>query len=349
MNYYELKQISLNNLIYTKANLEELELENKDIYLFLKNWFDNNETIAIKTSGSTGTPKTIQVEKNKMIASAKSTCSYLSLDSNKTGLLCLPPTYIGGMMMLVRAMVANFNLITVEPSKTPLGNTNSTINFTAMTPYQMEHSLESDENKISSIDTIILGGAPISSSLKEKIKALPNVVYETFGMTETLSHIALKEIKHSDYFQVLAPTTISVNKNQCLVIDAPHLGISSLNTNDVVELQSPTSFKWLGRKDFVVNSGGIKIHPEQLEEQISEITGLSEDYFLITSIYSETLGEQVILFYKKEFDKEKLSQLPKYHRPKESHFLSDFEYTANGKINRIKTKEKGLKYISKIN
>ncbi len=347
MNYYELNQISINNTIYTKANLDELE--NKDIYLLLKNWFNETETIAIKTSGSTGTPKTIQVEKNKMIASAKSTCDYLSLDSNTEALLCLPTNYIGGMMMLVRAMVANFNLHVVEPSKSPFDGVETPIKFVAMTPYQMEHSLKNDKNKINSIDTIILGGAPLSSTLKEKVKNLPNNVYETFGMTETLSHIALKEIKKSDYFQVLAPTKVSVNNEQCLVIDAPHLGISGLSTNDIVELQTPTSFKWLGRKDFVINSGGIKIHPEQLEEQISKITGLDKDNFLITSTPNDRLGEQVILFYKSEFDKEKLSQLPKYYRPKESLFLSDFEYTANGKINRIKTKRKGLKNSSKIN
>lgn len=343
LNYKDFHSIQLNGKTFSrKTDFREVDIIDADTAFFLNYWFENTDFIQVETSGSTGNPKTIKLNKNHMLQSAKSTCDYLGLTESMNALLCLPTKYIGGKMMLVRAIYSGYNLITTSPSKNPLGDVNQEINFLAMTPYQFESTLEESIDRVKQEQIIILGGAPVTSGLRGNILGLSSRVFETFGMTETISHIGLKRISESEYFEVLAPTTIRVNKEKQLVINAPQIGVENLVTNDIVELQGENSFKWLGRKDFVINTGGVKVHPEELENRIGNQLKLSNENIFITSLSDERLGQKVVLCLLDTCGGVKLNfeNLSKYERPKEVYFLSSFVCTNNGKIDRLKTQVK---------
>ena len=229
------------------------------IVLFLKNWFSDSKFMKVQTSGSTGTPKILDVEKDKMLNSAKMTCDFLGLKEGNTALLCLPTEYISGKMMLVRAIERRMKLLIQTPSLFPLENITEEIDFCAMTPLQVQNSLD----KIHYIKKLIIGGASISESLKQQLiqKNPRTKIYETYGMSETLSHIALKSIspKREEYFRVLDGIKISQDQRGCLVINAPLLNDKILITNDLIKLKNKREFNFLGRIDNIINSGGIKI------------------------------------------------------------------------------------------
>ena len=171
----------------------------------------------------------------------------------------MPASYIAGKMMLVRAIVGGFNLLTVEPKANPFENLNVAIDFTAITPYQLTHSIETLHSK--TIRNIIVGGGQVNAKLEALAADIPTSMYETYGMTETASHIALRRFngpEKSDYFTVLDSVSIRQDKRKCLLIQAPHLAENELITNDIVELKGKKEFRWLGRADSVINSGGIK-------------------------------------------------------------------------------------------
>lgn len=310
-----------------------------DIIIFLKEWSSNSLNIEIKTSGSTGTPKLLSVQKKHMIASAQMTCDYFNLNNKSVGLLCLSANYIAGKMMLVRAIVSGMNLICVPPSKNPVKELRQKIDFAAMVPYQVQYSLETPK-KFDLIQNLIIGGGKVSFALVQSLKNHSVNVFETFGMTETLSHIALKEIAPSpkEYFQILNGISIKQGSKNELIIDAEHIGIKDLLTTDIIELKSQNTFKWKGRLDFVINSGGIKISPEEIEEKISHL--IAQRYYVI-GIPHNQLGKQVVLNIESiPFNtialKSKLqTTLPSYFCPKEIRFTDKFSETESGKIKRI--------------
>lgn len=308
---------------------------------FLKEWFSATKTVKVKTSGSTGTPKIFDVEKSKMINSAEMTCDFLGLAKGNLALLCLPVEYISGKMMIVRSIIKNMLLLTAPPSLSPLEDIEEMIDFCAMTPLQVENSLE----KIHRIKNLIIGGAAVSETLKKKInlslehaQQTPNI-YETYGMSETLSHIALKKIypDPEDWFSVFDGVNISVDARGCLKIVAPSLNSEVLQTNDLVEIKNEKQFRFLGRIDNIINSGGAKISPETLEMSVKKNI---PNELVFVGIEDEKLGQKLVLVIEgKQSDaiNQQLSQVDyekSFHKPKDVIFVDSIPRTENGKVNR---------------
>ncbi len=263
-----------------------------DIYRFILEFLDESSVILQKTSGTTGESKTIELPKTSMIASARNTIDFFGLKEKDVAVLCLPVQYIAGKMMIVRAFVAGLNLKLIQPTGAPDFSGLENIDFCAMVPMQATNLLE--QNNWPNIKTLILGGAETSSELFEKLQKVKTEVFETYGMAETCSHIALKQINGENpqqVFTTLPGIRISKDERDCLLIDTPFLK-NKIITNDCVELVSENQFKWLGRIDNVINSGGIKIQPEILEKKIEEIL---QKPCVILSEPDEILGQKVVL------------------------------------------------------
>jgi len=332
-------------------NLESLspqtEFEEK-VISFLKEWYSESHYVSVQTSGSTGTPKVFEIEKSRMLSSAKMTCDFLNLKPGNTALVCLPVEYISGKMMIVRALERKLKLLIATPSSKPLEYLEEKVDFCAMSPLQVENSLD----KIHFIKNLIIGGAQVSEGLKTKIhKQLPPDIhhpapriYETYGMSETLSHIALKQIYPTpeEYFSVFEGIEICLDERACLKISAPKLNPEILQTNDLVELKESYQFKFLGRIDNVINSGGLKIRPEELENLLKRYLH-NEVAFL--GIKDEKLGQKLILVIEGNENSNLIGLLElaftviqntfsKNHLPKEIHFIAKFPRIPNGKINR---------------
>ena len=261
---------------------------------FLQEWNNDSPYVEVKTSGSTGEPKRMLVEKQRMRASARITCDFLGLRSGDTALLCMPLDYIAGKMMVVRALTCGLRLITVEPCGCP--SWDDDIDFAAMVPMQVYNLLQNEEGRkrLMAVKHLIIGGGAIDDGLAADLKTFPNAVWSTYGMTETLSHIALRRLsgpETSDWYQPFEGVLLSQNEDGCLVIDAPAVHDGRLVTNDIAEL-SDKGFRVLGRKDNVVCSGGIKIQIEEVEKLLRP--HLSES-FMITKRPDKKFGEQVVL------------------------------------------------------
>ncbi len=323
--------------ISCKTDFEE------QVLAFLKEWFSSSKTVQVQTSGSTGTPKVFQIEKNRMRASAKLTCDFLGLNEGNTALLCLPIEYISGKMMLVRALERKLKIFVGTLSSTPLLGLDQEIDFCAMTPLQVEKSLD----KIRLIKNLIIGGAAVSPNLKNQIfsnlSGSQNNIFETYGMSETLSHIALKHIFPfaADYFKVFDGIKVTKDERGCLTIEAPMLNAEILHTNDIVEFNTANQFKFIGRVDHVINSGGAKITPEALEALAKKYCA---EEIVFSAVPDDMLGQKLVAVVecsKKEnqYDvREKLLSLPyerSFHKPKEIFFVDDLPRTENGKLDRL--------------
>lgn len=301
----------------------------KDTGAFLKDWFNQDSFIVVKTSGTTGKSKDIKIEKAAMINSAVATGSFFNLSENTIALCCLSTKYIAGKMMLVRAMVLGWELDVIEPSSNPLREVSKIYDFVAMVPLQVENSL----NKLNKVKTLLIGGAPLNQQLASKLIALNCNTYESYSMTETVTHVALKKVG-SNAFKILQNVKIDVDDRGCLVVFAPQLNPEKLVTNDVVDLISNGEFIWKGRIDNVVNSGGIKLFPEQIEEKL--ITKI-ENRFFVAGLPDKVFGEKLVLFIegdKYEIDDSIFDELDKYEKPKEIFFIDKFQETETGKIKR---------------
>ena len=207
---------------------------------FIEIWIDLNSEITLQTSGTTGTPKAVLMSKQSMVNSALATGSYFKLSPGDSALSCLPFTYIAAKMMFVRAYVLGLELECIKPSSSPLESLSKSYDFCAMVPLQLENSI----SKLDQIKTLIVGGAPLSTDLMDQLKNSASRVYETFGMTETVSHIAVKKISKSfSLFEVLPSVSIAVDDRNCLLIDAPELASNTIQTNDLVCLHSKTTFE----------------------------------------------------------------------------------------------------------
>lgn len=323
--------------------IKEGEPYEKPIGDFLVDWASKKPTLEVATSGSTGTPKTIVLKKEHMVNSALATGDFFQLKPKQKALLCLPCTGIAGKMMLVRAMVLGLELDYVEPSSSPLPENNKIYDFVAMVPLQVQNSL----NQLSArVKTLIVGGAPVESGLRSELKMLSTQTYETYGMTETITHIAVKHIAHdsNDCFETLPNISITKDDRGCLVIDAPKISNERIVTNDLVELAG-NSFKWVGRYDSIINSGGIKLVPENIEEKLSS---LLKSRFFVAGLPDEVLGHKLILVIESEQQDvqellvgiKNLKNISKYEVPKEVYFVKVFKETSTQKIDRNKTLEK---------
>ena len=311
------------------------------LYSFLKNWLDDSACITVQTSGSTGAPKSISLPKEMMKASARLTNEFFGLNENSTALLCLSAGYIAGKMMVIRALTGNYDLYVHPPESAPKIDTQ--YDFCAMVPMQVELLLQNSEGEaqLNKINKLMIGGSTVTSALQNRLQSLQTACYSTYGMTETVSHIALQRlngVNQSDCYNALQGVHFTTDERDCLVIHAPHLQPTPFITNDVVTLFHPTSFRWLGRYDNVINSGGIKLHPEILAKKIESY--LNRRYYFC-SAPDTTLGEKLILMIEGEpFDTENLeiqlrTALSKYEFPKEIRFMEKFEETGNGKVKMI--------------
>ena len=329
-----------------KSLLPQTVFEAK-VISFLVEWFSDYTTVPVQTSGSTGVPKVFDIEKARMISSARMTCDFLDLKTGDCALLCLPVEYISGKMMLVRSAERGLKLQVVTPSSTPFENVHEKIDFCAITPLQAENSLK----QLHLIRNIIIGGAQVNENLKRKIHTeLLSIggnstrIFETYGMSETLSHIALKQIypESQEYFTAFENVEISTDESGCLRIFAPLIHPEILQTNDIVELKDSAQFKFLGRIDNVINSGGLKIQPEELE---SLAKNHLQNELVFAGVQDEKLGQKLVMIVEceksnylqakiEEILKELKEKFSKNHQPREIIFLTEIPRLPNGKIDR---------------
>ena len=312
-------------------------------YQFLQEWFSISDTIQVKTSGSTGKPKTIQLKKEFMINSALSTGVFFELPEKTTALLCMSTDYIAGKMMLVRAVILGWHLDIEAPVSNPLKRLKKQYDFSAMVPMQLQNSL----SEIYKIKKLIVGGGIVSDELVKELKDISTHVFATFGMTETITHIAVKKLNHlknvalseegGAFYKTLPHVNISIDNRNCLIINAPKVSEEVVVTNDVVEIVSASEFRWLGRYDNVINSGGIKLHPEEIEKKLSQIIF---QRFFVAGIPDSLLGEKLILVIEGQqtsFEFDDVKGLTKYQTPKSVYFVAKFVETATNKVQRFKT------------
>ncbi len=319
---------------------------------FCRLWLQGQSSFSLTTSGSTGTPKVIQATRNQMIQSAMATASAIGLKHGQTSLVCLDSNYIAGRMMLVRSMEVGMNIVLVEPSANPFFNypVAQSIDFVALVPYQVQTILQSPERRFfNTIINVLIGGAPLSQKAELSLQNYTCQFYETYGMTETLSHIALRKVngkEKSDFFQALPNVRIRLDERQCVCIQVPFLD-KELITNDVVEMHGENSFKWLGRWDNVINTAGVKVHPEEVEKKIGlvfESLGLS-NLFFIAGLPDEKFGTSVHLIVEGDLSDEMQntiaekwsSFLTRYEVPKSIRLVNQFTKTTTQKVDRKKT------------
>ena len=327
------------NIIYLTENFDLIS----KVKSFVSAWLNNDDFIETKTSGSTGSPKVIRLKKEKMAASAKMTGTYFSFQKGHKALLCLSPDTIGGKMMMLRSFLFEMELYVVDINRNPLEKIDFKLNFAAMVPLQIQNVIEKNPEKLNLVQQLLIGGANVSLQLEESLKQFETSAYESFGMTETMSHVAVRKLNQQTFqtFEALPGITFETDQNQ-LIVNATNLGIEKLNTNDIVELVDEKHFFWQGRADFVINSGGIKFFPEKLERKISH---LMESKFFISSEEDILLGEKIILVLE-EIESEARaksltelfkSTLHKFEIPKKIYFTETFDETVSGKINRKAT------------
>jgi len=340
-NEYTLEQIPA--LIHQKKSQPLTDWE-RALFRFLAAWFDRKDSVQVVTSGSTGEPQSILVRKESMLASARLTNRYFGLQEGDPVWLCLSANYIAGKMMIVRAVAGNLTLIVTEPLSAPVIST--PVKFAAMVPMQVETLFKSKSGMetFSRIPKLIIGGSAVSETLEARIQSLQTVCYATYGMTETVSHIAVRQLngaQASAVYQALEGVTFEQDERDCLIIHAPHLQEKPFITNDIVSLVSPVSFEWKGRYDYVINTGGIKVIPETLETKLSPFI---HKRFFITALPDEILGQKIVLVIEGEpFSARQMqdlqsvfsSRLARYEKPRQTIFLPRFVETASGKVKRI--------------
>ena len=321
---------------------------------FLDEWNNDSPYVEVKTSGSTGEPKRMMVEKRRMMNSARITCDFLGLKPGDTALLCMSTDYIAGKMMVVRSIERGLKLIEVPPSGHPLDILGQAkrqsrakhchIDFAAMVPMQVYNSLQVPEERerLMAIRHLIIGGGAIDDAMEAELRKFPNAVWSTYGMTETLSHIALRRIsgpEASEWYIPFPTVKLSTTDEGCLVIDAPEVCADTLTTNDIVELKPDGRFRVMGRKDNVICSGGIKIQIEEVERELKPYVRVP---YIISKKKNEKFGEIVVLLTEGDTDEARAiceKYLPKYHRPKLYQHIDQIPLTETGKPARKKILE----------
>lgn len=343
------QRLLLQGMEYTAGDISRLVAEGAencppalwDLYIFLEKWFDASPVITVHTSGSTGTPKELVVRKDRMMQSARLTCEFLNLQAGDTALLCMNLRYIGAMMVVVRSLVAGLNLIVRPASGHPLSDIEEPLRFAAMVPLQVYNTLRVPEEKerLEQTDILIIGGGAVDDTLEAEISALPTAVYSTYGMTETLSHIALRRLNGetaSKHYYPFPSVELSLSVESALVVKAPLICGEVLQTNDIACLYPDGSFTIAGRKDNVINSGGIKIQAEEMEKRLRPFIPVP---FVVTSVPDPRLGQALTLLIAGQVDVRELESklqmvLDAYHRPRHIFMTESIPQTENGKTDR---------------
>ncbi|MEH6706210.1 AMP-binding protein [Galbibacter orientalis] len=348
-------RFKLNGTYFDREDLKEVaysfvkegEPYEQSIGDFLMDWLNNKDHLYVRTSGSTGTPKHIRIQKQFMVNSAIASGDFFNISVGDSALHCLPAEYIAGKMMLVRAMILGLEIDLVAPTLHPL--IEKEYDFSAMIPLQVYNSLD----KLNNIKQLIVGGAAVKKELIESVQNKDTLVYETYGMTETVTHIAAKQINNfrsaeameNAHFKVLPNVKVTLDKRNCLVIDAPYIAEETIVTNDIVALISADEFDWKGRYDNIINSGGVKLIPEQIEKKLAPII---QQRFFVYGIEDAELGEKLIMVVegkedsKLETEIKKVGDLEKFEHPKSIYFLDKFLETENGKVIREPSVHKAL-------
>lgn len=323
---------------YTDIRVGDALIHNADAKTrtFINQWVNDSDYIIAHTSGSTGKPKEIKLLKSDMIISAKSTCDFFKISHESNMVLPLSPDYIAGKMMIVRAIVSGSQLWIESPSNNPLVQDYGYIDLMPIVPSQIDAVIQS--KYVSKINNLIIGGAAIPAGIEIKIPKHINA-YATYGMTETCSHVALRKIGDTQnvYF-ALPDIEFNIDNRGCLTVNSNNRSFGSLQTNDVVDLIDTSKFKWIGRYDNVINTGGVKVFPEEIERKINNII---KQPFYIIGCDNNKWGSCVILYIEGEnimidnIKKELTKILDKFSMPKEIRVVSSFEKTSSGKIKRV--------------
>lgn len=353
------RHYQINELLRHKLEKKLLSSFEFNTLLHIKNWLSGKDTFTFQTSGSTGEPKKLSFSREQIQKSAQRTIETFKLEKGQTVLCCLNTEFIAGFMMIIRAIVGDLELIIQKPTADPLvliGDTN--IDFVAMTPNQLDGSLPNNSGKLFQVRKILVGGAGLHPMLEGAIKDINAQVYHGYAMTETLTHVAIRNIsKGQQHYRAVSGVTFGQNAKGCLVVQDDWLGIRRLVTNDIVQLINKKTFTWIGRKDNVVSSGGIKIQLETLEKSIAEIfSELQIDTsFCLAAIPDKSLSHRLILLVEEagrevnpvQILNELKTRLPKYHDPKEVFLVRELLRTKTGKINRYKNTEVYLEHLNK--
>jgi O-succinylbenzoic acid--CoA ligase len=308
---------------------------------FIENWIHPDEELEVQTSGSTGVPVRFSASKEAMQSSARMTARFFHAYNGTRALSVLPVSYIAGKMMLVRAMTLGWNLTVLKPTAQPFSELIEAFDFAAFTPMQVADLSDEQLAILSQFGAVIVGGAPVSDGLRRKLALHCNTVYETYGMAETFSHVAIRKLtSEPTAFRAMEGVSFEVDDENRLRILAPHLIKEPLQTNDIVELVGIDSFHYKGRYDRMINSGGIKIFAEVIEEKLSQIL---EQPFIIGSVADEILGERVVLVIESQHPvnldevKAHISKvLERYEIPKEIRWVPELERTHSGKLKQFK-------------
>jgi O-succinylbenzoic acid--CoA ligase len=317
------------------------EEESIALQTFLNEWNSTGPTIPVNTSGSTGIPKRITIEKHHMRVSAQSTLAHFSIPKGGTAVLCLSLETIGGKMMVIRAIEHDMHLIVAPVKSNPFIDlpANTTYDLAAIVPTQLHQIVQDTPEILRYFSTILVGGAPVSNNLITQLQSAQLTVYQTFGMTETISHVASRKIGHctDEHYTALPGITFSATNNQ-LNIHYPAIGLTELLTKEIVELIDEKRFKWIGRSDNVIISGGRKIYPEDLEHKLNSIFDVP---YFIFGIHDEYWGQLVVLVVNSSVpipvEKAALLHigLQTHELPKRIYTLPDFAMLANAKIDRL--------------
>lgn len=305
---------------------------------FVSDWQSDSPTLLVHTSGSTGKPKPMLVEKRRMEASARITCGFLGLRAGDTALLCMPLDYIAGKMVVVRSLVWGLRLVAVEPSGHPLKGLTVSPTFAAMVPMQVYNSLKVEEERrlLRGITHLIIGGGAVNSDMAEELRGFPNAVWSTYGMTETLSHIALRRLsgaEASEWYEPFDGVSVTTNADGCLVIDAPAVCAQPLVTNDIAEIAPDgRRFRIRGRRDNVVCSGGLKLQIEEMEARLQPHLNVP---YMISKRTDDKFGEAVVLLAVTD-DMESVREvcrkhMPRYEQPRYFLTVSELPMTPTGK------------------
>ncbi|WP_026475109.1 AMP-binding protein [Alkaliflexus imshenetskii] len=339
--------IIINGKSYSATSITELSASgHQELSMFLSQWWNDSPSITVTTSGSTGTPKPIQVQKKSMLSSALRTIQFFELQPGMSALLCLPVSFIAGKMMVIRALAGRLNLITTEPSGHPLKNINQRIDFAAFTPMQMLNEIQSHSPRLHHLQKVIIGGGKVDETLDKLLQNMPFEAFETYGMTETLSHVALRQIngdRKQSSFVPLQGISTEKDARGCLILHVPDISEHKIVTNDLVIIHPDKSFNILGRVDNIINSGGIKISPERIEEKIRPLMDIP---FVISAVSHPSLGQQVVLVMEypppnptKLLEAIK-TELEKFEIPARIYVLNPLPRTESGKIQRQAILEK---------
>jgi O-succinylbenzoic acid--CoA ligase len=322
--------------------------ESLPIIRFIERWKVGADDFEMQTSGSSGAPKKISVTRKQILASVEATKHFLNLESNDIILLSLDPQYIASLMMVARALVLDMDILLIRPAANPLKDSPE-CDFASFVPFQLYKMIaEGNVGELKSIKNILIGGAPLSQEAFELIAQIDTNIYITYGMTETVSHVALMPVKgqfEEACFRLVAGIEMKLDEHDCINLKGAVTGEKWIETNDVAQRIDTNSFRWLGRRDLIINSGGVKIHPESLEILIHQVLSKSDTTFnfFISYVDDALLGQKCVLVVEGNGFSEQIfltiktaitTSLSKYHVPQLLFLSKKFTMTDSGKIKR---------------